>query len=424
MLLGTADAETAFQVVHAGAIYLHRGETYESSAWTWRRAPRTCAGGAPLLPTPRVSTAIRVVEQHADRPVGEAHAGFGEVFGDDQGAWLPQAPAGHGAGAGADRPGPARADLPHGRPLDRAFACGSAAAGGRRTRPPRRCTRSSTPRSRSSLVAMCDRWDAGGASHPNHPDLFLLPSSSTTPVRRGGDRRPLLPGPRPVLLQQTLATVSNCACEAGCPRASTRRPAAAGTSRSISKGPSTCCACSSMRPGSKPSGRQSRFADLLNGDDRATVAPRGLPRRGRACRDRRSQSVVWRGFLACSLHRNCGPNAWNRARTRHCPAGCRRTACRLRLLRACSVVRLRRNLGPLLLAQLAPTWAPGSPSGEWTTGHRHPQADTRPRRRPDPPRRAAGRPRSWPATGWVTCSSAAMPRARSSGSRSTACSSG
>ena len=129
MLLGTADAETAFQVVHAGAIYLHRGDLRG-------RAPGPGDAGRDVRPvepryytTPRVSTAIRVVEQHADRPVGEAHAGFGEVFGDDQGAWLPQAPAGHGAGAGADRPGPARADLPHGRPLDRAFACGSAAAG-------------------------------------------------------------------------------------------------------------------------------------------------------------------------------------------------------------------------------------------------------------------------------------------------------
>src|SRR5436305_698461 len=74
-------AAPAFQVVHPGAVYLHQGETYlverlDLDARTAYVQPVT----ADYYTTPRVSTTVRIVEQHSERLTGSAATAFGEVW--------------------------------------------------------------------------------------------------------------------------------------------------------------------------------------------------------------------------------------------------------------------------------------------------------------------------------------------------------
>jgi DEAD/DEAH box helicase domain-containing protein len=218
-LLGTADAETAFQVVHPGAVYLHQGETYlverlDLDSRTAYVQPVT----ADYYTTPRVSTTVRIVEQHTERATGSTTAAFGEVLVTrsvlgyrkhrlqteqvleqvdlvlpdqtyrTEALWftLPAAVAAGLARDGADVLGAIHA-LEH------------------------------TVVGVAPLHAMCDRYDLGGASHPLHPDL-ALPAVFLHDSAPGGvgiaDR---CFNAIDDLLRETLDLIAACPCESGCP---------------------------------------------------------------------------------------------------------------------------------------------------------------------------------------------------------------
>jgi DEAD/DEAH box helicase domain-containing protein len=68
-----------------------------------------------------------------------------------------------------------------------------------------------------TLVAMCDRWDIGGVSYPDHPEtgratIFVYDGypGGVGVTEKGFE---LLDG----LLARTLEAIESCPCEAGCP---------------------------------------------------------------------------------------------------------------------------------------------------------------------------------------------------------------
>jgi len=218
-LLGTVDAARALEQVHEGAVYLHQGEAYRVTHLDL--ATRT----AVVEPDPsgtyteaRVLTDLSIVRPRAERPLGGTTAHFGEVLVTQQvieyrrkqlitDTVLSVAPL--------DLP---EEELPTAAlwiviPPDLGAdvaAAGLDLAGG--IHAVEHAAIGLLP-----LLAMCDRWDIGGVSYPQHPEtgaatIFIYDG------HRGGvgvaeTGFELLDE----LLRRTLEAIASCPCEAGCP---------------------------------------------------------------------------------------------------------------------------------------------------------------------------------------------------------------
>jgi DEAD/DEAH box helicase domain-containing protein len=218
-LLGTADAESALQVVYPGAIYLHQGETYrverlDLEAQTAYVQPANVS----YYTTPRIQATVRIDARHETRPLGRTECAFGEVTVTShvvgyrrqqllseallenvelelpprvyrtEGLWfvLPPALQVAAVAEGIDFLGAIHA-IEH-------AAIGIA-----------------------PLHAMCDRWDIGGVSHPNHPDLgqgcVLIYDAHPGGVGIAATCYERLVQ----VLRETLDNIHACDCSEGCP---------------------------------------------------------------------------------------------------------------------------------------------------------------------------------------------------------------
>jgi DEAD/DEAH box helicase domain-containing protein len=218
-LLGTVDAARAFEQVHPGAIYLHQGETYLVHRLDLDdRVAEVAASPGDYYTQPRVLTDAVITREIQTRPWGPTTAWFGEVDVTSQvveflrkrlfsetvlsrepldlpeqtlattALWLtiPQGLVREVAARGLDLAGGIHA-VEH------------AAIG------------------LLPLFAMCDRWDLGGVSYPQHPQTGV-PTIFIYDGHPGGvgiteKGYALLEE----LMAATLDAIASCPCEAGCP---------------------------------------------------------------------------------------------------------------------------------------------------------------------------------------------------------------
>jgi DEAD/DEAH box helicase domain-containing protein len=218
-VLGTADPQTALQVVYPGAVYLHQGETYlverldveSRTAWALRAQVE-------YYTTPRATSEVRIERQFESRRLGSTACALGEVTVRHQvigyrrqrllsetllatveldlpprefrteALWfvVPDPLVIAAAREGIDLTGAVHA-------LEHAVVA------------------------LAPLRVMCDLGDLNGASHPNHPDL-ALPAVFIYDDNPGGaglaDR---CYAEAVQLFQQTLDNIARCPCLEGCP---------------------------------------------------------------------------------------------------------------------------------------------------------------------------------------------------------------
>lgn len=220
VLLGTVDGASAFEVVHPGAVYLHGGDSYVvtyldldgKTAYVERSEVN-------YYTTPGTRTRAEVREQLDTRSIGATHICFGDVtvgnqvthfwrkrlFSDEtidrtpldlpelrldtEAVWIdmPQKLTDRLVGRGFDLVGTIHA-IEH------------ASIG------------------ILPLIALCDRTDIGGVSHPSHPDtggravIFIYDghAGGVGIGRAAYDRIE-------ELLEMTLRTIEDCRCDDGCP---------------------------------------------------------------------------------------------------------------------------------------------------------------------------------------------------------------
>jgi DEAD/DEAH box helicase domain-containing protein len=218
-LLGTVDGGAAHSTVHAGALYVHRGETFVVEAFDVEDACAVVHADSPEWTTvARDVTDLAIVSTDQARPLGAvtAHTGVldvtnqvvayqrrrlgtGEVLAEfpldlparqlrTRGVWLTL------EDTAVDRADVDDATLPGALHAAEHAAIGIL-----------------------PLLATCDRWDLGGLSTALHPDtgvatIFVYDGH---PGGAGFSARGFV-----VLrewLQATRATVASCECESGCP---------------------------------------------------------------------------------------------------------------------------------------------------------------------------------------------------------------
>jgi DEAD/DEAH box helicase domain-containing protein len=218
-LIGTVDASRALEQLHQGAIYLHQGDAYRVTRLdlvTKTAAVEPDDGG--YYTEARVLTDLSIVHPRAERPCGRTTAHLGAVRVTQQvveyrrkqlltdtvlsvepvdlpeeelpttALWIviPDDLAKAVAASGLDFPGGIHA-VEH------------AAIG------------------LLPLFAMCDRWDIGGVSYPQHPEtgtatIFIYDGhrGGVGVTEKGFE---LLDD----LLRRTQEAIASCPCEAGCP---------------------------------------------------------------------------------------------------------------------------------------------------------------------------------------------------------------
>ncbi|WP_210158527.1 DEAD/DEAH box helicase [Microbispora oryzae] len=222
-LLGTVDESSAHTAVHAGAVYLHQGETFVVDLLDLDSGVALVTAGQPDYSTfARDVTDIRVLESERSRPFGPGELHFGKVEVTRQVVSFLKRRTQSGEVLGEE-------------PLDL---------------PPRTlCTRAVwwtlpdtalTPLAENSgsrpvdlggaahaaehasigllpLFATCDRWDIGGVSTELHPDTGLL----TVFVYDGHDGGAGIAERGYARASEWLAAtreaISVCECERGCP---------------------------------------------------------------------------------------------------------------------------------------------------------------------------------------------------------------
>lgn len=219
-LLGTADASSAFQVVHPGAIYLHGGESYvvtrldiasqvayvertevnyytlpgsvtqarvaEEVEATSLRAARVCFGD--VCVKDRVTHFWRK-QLFTERNLQKVALDLPEVTLDTEAVWIsvPKELTDRLVGRGFDLTGTIHAAEHASIAL-------------------------------MPLFAMCDRQDVGGVSHPSHPDTGSLAAIFIYDGYPGGVGLARAAfGRIDELLAAALAAIDDCKCDAGCP---------------------------------------------------------------------------------------------------------------------------------------------------------------------------------------------------------------
>jgi DEAD/DEAH box helicase domain-containing protein len=218
-LLGSADATTALQVVHPGAVYLHQGESYVVERLDLEsRSAYVRPAEVEYYTVPRVQSSVRIERQTETGAVGVTRAALGEVnvtshvTGYRQKRLLTDSllatvdlelpPRSYRTEAlwfvvpppvqmGAAKAG---FDL-----LGAIHAVEHAVIG------------------LAPLQVMCDRWDLGGVSHVNHPDTALPTIFVYDGYPGGAGIASRCFDGLPDLLGQTAATLRECPCETGCP---------------------------------------------------------------------------------------------------------------------------------------------------------------------------------------------------------------
>ena len=217
--LGTVEEASAFQMLHEGAVYLHRGESYaverleieERRAYVARR-------DVEYYTVPRTLTQVKVRSEALSRPQGQGTLHFGEITVvnhvtgyrrkqlltdttlevidldlppqpfDTEGMWF-------------TLDAPIRSDVRERRlGLEGGIHGMEHALIGM-----------------MPLYAMCDRMDIGGASHPLHPHCGV-PTIFVYDAHPGGVGISEAAYSRAdELLEATLRAVSECPCSEGCP---------------------------------------------------------------------------------------------------------------------------------------------------------------------------------------------------------------
>lgn len=219
-LLGTVDASNAFDTVHPGAVYLHGGESYIVEKLDIdERVAYVSPADLNYYTVPGSLTWIMKNVELDQKPFLQSNAYLGDVevtnkvtgfrkkrlMSDEvidylplelpelkfptQAVWfaIPQNLADRLIGRGFDLAGSIHA-IEH------------AAIG------------------MLPLFAMCDRQDIGGVSHPSHPDVQDLPAIFIYDAHPGGvGIAETAYDQMEELLETTLKTIEDCACEDGCP---------------------------------------------------------------------------------------------------------------------------------------------------------------------------------------------------------------
>ncbi len=218
-LVGTVDAARAFEQLHEGAIYLHQGDAYRVSRLDL--AARTAVvepdeGG--YYTEARVLTDVSIARARTSRPLGDATACLGEIRVTQQVVEYRRKQLQTDTVLGVEPLDMPEQELPTTAlwivlPDGLAGAVGAEGldlAGG--IHAVEHAAIGLLP-----LLAMCDRWDIGGVSHPEHPEtgratVFIYDGypGGVGVTEKGFD---LLDE----LLARTLDAIASCPCEAGCP---------------------------------------------------------------------------------------------------------------------------------------------------------------------------------------------------------------
>ena len=220
-LLGTVDAGARPRTVHAGAVYLHQGETYlvaqldlddgvalvepaDVDYSTSARDVTDIAITATLATTlwGAAEVELRPVERHAPRWCPTCAGGVGQR---------------RGARRGAARPARAAAVDPRGLVDARRASCSPQAGFAWADLPGAAHAAEHASIGLLPLFATCDRWDIGGVSTALHPDtgrptVFVYDGypGGAGFAERGFEAAA-------TWLTATRDAIAACACETGCP---------------------------------------------------------------------------------------------------------------------------------------------------------------------------------------------------------------
>lgn len=218
-LLGTVDPARAHATVHAGAVYVHQGETYVVEELDLDEGVAVVRADQPdYTTTARDITELRVLDEDRSARWGDARLVFGSVEVSSQVVSFLKRRFGTGEVLGEEP-----LDLPprHLRtravwwtlPEERLRAAGVTAAGA----PGAAHAAEHAAIGMLPLVATCDRWDVGGMSTAHHPDTELLtvfvhdghPGGAGF-AERGYDAAASW-------LRATCEAIATCPCSGGCP---------------------------------------------------------------------------------------------------------------------------------------------------------------------------------------------------------------
>ncbi len=218
-LLGTVDASSAHTAVHTGAVHLHQGRTYLVRELDLDEAVALVVEADPNYSTvARDTTAIRVLETDSEVKWGDARLCFGSVEVTNQVvSYLKRRPL------TGEILGETKLDLPPRTLRTRAvWWCVTEEQLNAAEILPEELPGAAHAAEHASigllpLFATCDRWDIGGVSTPLHPDTGL-PTVFVYDGHPGGAGFAERGYQRARdWLGATLAAITACECERGCP---------------------------------------------------------------------------------------------------------------------------------------------------------------------------------------------------------------
>jgi DEAD/DEAH box helicase domain-containing protein len=218
-VVGTADAQTAMQVVYPGAVYLHQGETFvverldvdARSAWVRQAAVE-------YYTTPRVNSEVRIERQFESRRLGSTVCALGEVSVRHQViGYRRQRLLSESLLASVDQELPPREFRTEALWFVVPDTIRIAAAREGIDLMGSIHALEHAMVALSPLQVMCDLGDLNGASHPNHPDIALPAVFVYDDIPGGAGLADRCYAAAESLFRQTLDTIRACPCHDGCP---------------------------------------------------------------------------------------------------------------------------------------------------------------------------------------------------------------
>ncbi|MGC8666489.1 MAG: DEAD/DEAH box helicase [Chthonomonadales bacterium] len=218
-VLGVIEAERVYHTAHPGAVYLHQGDTYLVDALDEAMHVAVVhRENLPYYTDPLESVRIAVLAQRASRPLAQAQASFGDVLVTVQvhGFTTKELHSGRVLGV-------TTLELPQQSyeteavwitPLTatvQRLVEGNADLAGSLHAAEHACI------GMMPLLALCDRWDLGGVSAPNHPDaqgpvIFIYDAyPGGVGITKSAYER------LEELLRAVTDQIRTCRCEDGCP---------------------------------------------------------------------------------------------------------------------------------------------------------------------------------------------------------------